>query len=450
MGTPIFALGPRGRYFYSKVCDETRPRVAEEEVRYFNLLPADIEEVLDSGTVTQVHWICFGPNHASFFFSYDSSVTGRCEFIFGDLPAFLRETLLPTFPDEEKKHLRLVLGPVHESWVMWNSANPLLLYGKDIPENLSSVLARWYDGICWTRGPPAFIALGTDNAYLAANDGEAVWNIPKSFSLLKDTWVSLWAELGDFSAETILAAYMSPCLKDKFVIISRTKGGTEVGKSFMGISQGIKEAEKLLASYDHQEADPGNSHPGEGLSGHYYYIKRRHMKREPRELDLHVGETIEVLQMSSNLWYLGRTLTGKTGYFPARCLGHSTSNATHAPPAVRAVAFSAWENNLKAILQEGGIKDFPYLPSHASICGLAACYAERRESDGLHVCRHDVEAFLRTSGCYDYAWLKTQRNLFHPDFFGRRCDADERIRAALRRKAEKLFVIFGQLMETCS
>jgi methylenetetrahydrofolate dehydrogenase (NADP+)/methenyltetrahydrofolate cyclohydrolase/formyltetrahydrofolate synthetase len=56
-----------------------------------------------------------------------------------------------------------------------------------------------------------------------------------------------------------------------------------------------------------------------------------------------------------------------------------------------------------------------------------------------------LEVLLRGSGRYSYAWLKEERNIWHPDRFSRFCQAD--FVDQLKVKAEQMFVLYGVLMQ---
>ena len=87
---------------------------------------------------------------------------------------------------------------------------------------------------------------------------------------------------------------------------------------------------------------------------------------------------------------------------------------------------------------------FPHLPLAAVYCRDVSCAARKATAGSLMACRHDVERLLRGSGQYSREWLRKERLAWHPDRFGRRCNAD--FRKELNKKAEELYMVFEQLL----
>ncbi len=64
----------------------------------------------------------------------------------------------------------------------------------------------------------------------------------------------------------------------------------------------------------------------------------------------------------------------------------------------------------------------------------------------LGMCVHDLQTLLEWSKCYSYAWLKEERNVWHPpmvDRFARYCYAE--CREELKWETFEGFVLYGIL-----
>jgi hypothetical protein len=109
------------------------------------------------------------------------------------------------------------------------------------------------------------------------------------------------------------------------------------------------------------------------------------------------------------------------------------------------ISYGAWQTacNL-AFKSSQPIKTFPQLPPNACVCKDAGCKL-RRSASGLSGCRHDYETLLRASGSYSVSWLRKERYKWHPDQFGNRCDLSRR--EVLKRMAQEVFTIFGELID---
>ena len=93
------------------------------------------------------------------------------------------------------------------------------------------------------------------------------------------------------------------------------------------------------------------------------------------------------------------------------------------------------------------LKSFPTIPTQACVCSELSCLARKRDS-GLAACRHDIEALLRASGKYSTTWLKTERNPWHPDRFGNKCDPS--FRDILKRQSQEIFTIYSELIDAAA
>jgi hypothetical protein len=93
-----------------------------------------------------------------------------------------------------------------------------------------------------------------------------------------------------------------------------------------------------------------------------------------------------------------------------------------------------------------GLRTFPNPPIGICTCVQPGCVARKASDDtGLKVCKHDVEALLRASGCYSGEWLRKERIPFHPDKYGMRCDPD--VKSILVKKSTEMYSIFQELLD---
>jgi hypothetical protein len=102
---------------------------------------------------------------------------------------------------------------------------------------------------------------------------------------------------------------------------------------------------------------------------------------------------------------------------------------------------TAWEAD---IMRKKVLTTFPHLPVRVCTCIEASCKLRKVET-GLLACQHDVENFLRASEMYSIGWLRKERQQWHPDRFGQRCDPD--FRKDLNKKATAMYAIFETLIE---
>lgn len=163
---------------------------------------------------------------------------------------------------------------------------------------------------------------------------------------------------------------------------------------------------------------------------------------EARELELTKGQKIKVLTDMGRDWHICVARNGMKGWAHGSWLDFG-NRKLHQDPKVAFEQFNtAIRNMFVTQLQE-----FPAMNEFMDMCTLEECN-EIKSPELLGICLHDLQALLEGSNRYSYAWLKEERNLWHPDRFARFC-VPERA-GELKIKAEQMFVLYGVLMEGCA
>jgi methylenetetrahydrofolate dehydrogenase (NADP+)/methenyltetrahydrofolate cyclohydrolase/formyltetrahydrofolate synthetase len=109
-------------------------------------------------------------------------------------------------------------------------------------------------------------------------------------------------------------------------------------------------------------------------------------------------------------------------------------------------AYEQFSNKVQGMLVPGQLRVFPSITKYIDKCTLAGCRLIKEGGGLTGTCIHDLQILLRGSGCYSYAWLKEQRNIWHPDRFARFCQPDHA--GQLKIKAEQMFVFYSLLMQS--
>ena len=89
------------------------------------------------------------------------------------------------------------------------------------------------------------------------------------------------------------------------------------------------------------------------------------------------------------------------------------------------------------------LKTFPHIPVSECTCNETLCQIFKSK-ELLKACVHDVGRFLRLSEQYSADWLRVERNEWHPDKFGRRCDPE--FLSEIQQKGAMMFTMYGQLI----
>jgi methylenetetrahydrofolate dehydrogenase (NADP+)/methenyltetrahydrofolate cyclohydrolase/formyltetrahydrofolate synthetase len=159
------------------------------------------------------------------------------------------------------------------------------------------------------------------------------------------------------------------------------------------------------------------------------------------ELELKQGEKVKILQEMGSDWFVVEGRKGIKGWVHGSWLDFSNRQTR---PDAR-TAYHQFSGEIQDMLVPGQPRAFPSLANYADSCTRAGCRPVKDDGSLTGLCLHDLETLLRGSGCYAYAWLKEQRNIWHPDRFARFCQPAHA--GQLKVKAEQLFVLYGVLMQ---
>jgi methylenetetrahydrofolate dehydrogenase (NADP+)/methenyltetrahydrofolate cyclohydrolase/formyltetrahydrofolate synthetase len=159
------------------------------------------------------------------------------------------------------------------------------------------------------------------------------------------------------------------------------------------------------------------------------------------ELKLKTGEKVKVLQEMGNNWFVVEGRKGTKGWVHGSWLEFSNDR----PQQDAKTAYQQFSNEVQKMLVPGQLRVFPSLAGYVDSCTSADCRPVKDDGSLTGFCVHDLETLLRGSECYAQAWLKEQRNVWHPDRFARFCEPAHA--GQLKIKAEQLFVLYGVLMQ---
>jgi hypothetical protein len=152
------------------------------------------------------------------------------------------------------------------------------------------------------------------------------------------------------------------------------------------------------------------------------------------------GEMVKVLKEQGRDWYVVQNARGMQGFAHKTWLDFKMK--MHMDPREAYVRFS---DEMDLLLKTGILRQFPDLSKYMNTCEEDCCRSLKESDTGIAVCAHDLERLLRGSGAYTVDFLKSERNMWHPDKFARYCHPN--FRDDLKAKAGSLFVLFGILID---
>ena len=164
-------------------------------------------------------------------------------------------------------------------------------------------------------------------------------------------------------------------------------------------------------------------------------------KADTWEVELKKGDRVKVIRDEGRDWFVAIDRKGYKGYVHSSWIEFGDLTVHKDPKAV----YNQFQQDLQKLLQPGQLQQFPAMTSYVDECTKPDCQPLKEAVSSLGICVHDLLALLQGSGKYSYEWLKETRNLWHPDRFARFCHADQA--EDLKLKAEKMFVMYGILMD---
>lgn len=166
-------------------------------------------------------------------------------------------------------------------------------------------------------------------------------------------------------------------------------------------------------------------------------------QRDYWELELKKGQKIKVGDDLGRNWFSAEGPGGVNGWVHGTwfefCGGkvHQDAQGT----------YTRFQEDMRKVLLPGQLREFPAMREYLTACANPACQSLMSGSQ-LGVCGHNLQALLSGSGRYSSAWLKEERNVWHPDKFARYCHPTHKER--LKASAQEMFVLYGVLMDKCS
>ncbi|KAJ4309702.1 hypothetical protein N0V94_008800 [Neodidymelliopsis sp. IMI 364377] len=164
---------------------------------------------------------------------------------------------------------------------------------------------------------------------------------------------------------------------------------------------------------------------------------------ESWELKLKKGQKIKVFDDMGRNWFIAEGRRDVRGWVHGTWLEFCGSKVHQDPQST----YTLFQQDMRKLLVPGQLREFPALREYTGNCSDAACQPLKGCTQ-LGICCHDLQTLLEGSGCYSYAWLKEERNVWHPDKFARYCDPEHKER--LKESAQEVFVLYGVLMDMCS
>jgi hypothetical protein len=154
------------------------------------------------------------------------------------------------------------------------------------------------------------------------------------------------------------------------------------------------------------------------------------------ELLMKKGQRVKVFEDKGKDWHLVENLQGRQGYAHISWLDLERTAA---------LAYQEFMEDVTMKFKLGTITKFPDMRLYIVDGCLEKGCKINKDDGNLQICPHEVEQLLRGSGCYSYAFLKDERNKWHPDKFARHCHPTHR--ENLKSKSQELFVEMGLLMD---
>ncbi|OCK75124.1 hypothetical protein K432DRAFT_362578 [Lepidopterella palustris CBS 459.81] len=431
----VFAFGPDDTYLFGTpfgyACHD---------------IPLEISWLVDQGQIKKIQWASFGDTPDSWFISYERLGNHFSHWGTG-VPFQLEQWLNATNTSDQirprficDRSLKVVLG-ANGSFVAWNQAG---LTCAGLPLKLEETLRMWWGYDSWIRGPPELITFTTDDSYFAISGSGGLG--PNRCSTMTRDSFSRPERTASWLVKLTSAQHFSldPHTVGQHVIIEKSKPDKHIRFNYSMLTS-LKEQQlpDILHGIMNYGYDRGWSYSDQ--PGVQQYAIARHggcATHDRVELFLQKGEVIKVIEIKGQFWVIGENARGKKGWIHRNWIDMVAESEIPKNPAE---VYKIWKISCDAAFAKGGIQEFPELPQSTKFCKAASCVGVKKEPGSLGACQHDVAKLLRGSGAYSFDFLKTERNAWHPDKFGQRCNPEKK--ALLQKKSEELFVIFGLLME---
>ncbi|KZM27371.1 uncharacterized protein EKO05_0010475 [Ascochyta rabiei] len=433
----ITAFGPDGRQFFATPNGYSATQ-----------LPVEVLADLTTKRIKRVAWASYGSHTNSWFFAYEM-VDGTCTFRVGAavppaLDPFIEE-IKPTPP--LLTTLRVQLGD-NNSFIAWSKTS-WACHG--IPAALEAELCQ----MSWTHMRSDTITRGLlqsevkqatwhgDGSYYVESQEGRGWKFESDST--QQAWSRLWRgrpSRKELSELVLVAVDPHAPVGETFAFIKKQHDAQEA--PFVVHFYGEPIYVTATPPTQDTRLQRVDITPDEPAHFRWATSKRdgRPHRGESRELELNKGQRIKVWDDKGRNWFIAEGRRGVKGWVHGSWLDLCGSKV-HSDPQTTYLEF---QEEMRRLLVPGQLHAFPRLHQYTNACSNAAC-APLKSSTQLGICVHDLQTLLQGSGRYSCAWLKEERNVWHPDKFARFCVAGRK--EQLKACAQEVFVLYGVLMDMC-
>ncbi|KAF9697563.1 hypothetical protein EKO04_004183 [Ascochyta lentis] len=436
----IIAFGPNGRQFFATPNGYSATQ-----------LPLKVLHDLSDARVRKVTWASYGSHAESWFFVYEM-VDGTSTFRVG--------AAIPPALDQFIQKIKLIPHLLSALRVQLGDSNSFVAWSKTwwachgIPKALEAELCQ----MSWTHMMTAAATRGSlqnelkqvawhnDGSYYIESEQGHDWHFKSDTT--QQAWDMLWrgrATPKELSELVVVALDPYAPVGETFALIKKQHGAQEA--PFV-----IHFYEEPVYTTATADAAPVDSHlqcmepkPDELKHFRWATSKRdgRPHRGDSRELALKKGQRVKVWDDKGRDWFIAEGRRGVKGWVHGSWLAFCGSKVHEDAQST----YKQFQEDMRRVLVPGQVCEFPALGEYMKACSHAGCELLKSHSQ-LGICVHELQTLLEGSGCYSYAWLKEERNVWHPDKFARYCHVEHR--EGLKACAQEVFVLYGVLMDMCT
>ncbi|KAJ4337780.1 hypothetical protein N0V95_008238 [Ascochyta clinopodiicola] len=433
----IIAFGPNGRQFFATPNGYSATQ-----------LPLEVLADLSTERIKRVTWASYGSHPDSWFFAYEM-VDGTCTFRVGTaIPPALDQFIEKIKPTPHLcTTLRVQLGD-RDSFIAWSKTS-WACHG--IPTSLEAELCT----MSWTHIKSGTVTRGS----LLSELKQVAWHSDGSFYVESQKGRD-WKFESDIMQQAFNRLWHGSPTSEELseLVLVALDPHAPVGETFVFIKKqhDAQEApfvvrfyqEPIYATATTPTQDTRLQHvdikPDKSTHFRWATSKRdgRPHRGDSRELELKKGQKIKVWGHKGRDWFIAEGQRGVKGWVHGSWLDSHDSKEHRDPRST----YLQFQEDMRRLLVPGQMREFPAFHAYTNTCTNAAC-APLKSNTQLGICVHDLQTLLMGSERYSYAWLKEERNVWHPDRFARFCDVERRDR--LKEEAREVFVLYGVLMDMC-
>ncbi|KAF2260923.1 hypothetical protein CC78DRAFT_584306 [Lojkania enalia] len=173
-----------------------------------------------------------------------------------------------------------------------------------------------------------------------------------------------------------------------------------------------------------------------------HHLRKVECKREGRvhrfdnwELHVRCGQILDLIQDQGKSRVVARNRKGEKGFIHKSFLDFSL---------IPEEAYDAFKKASEKLFASRALTAFLNLSQFAS-CSESRCQSQKGDARGVGICHHNLEKVLQGSGTYTREFLREERMKWNPDRLASICHPQNR--DELQKKAEKVFVLIGVLMD---